>query len=65
MFSWPIIPSFAIIHVDLWMTGKYTDSKGNISLMNDVFDTSQFVVVTPVTNVSPDTLDDFFSNIYL
>ena len=50
MFSWPISLSIAIIHVDLWMSGKCTDSKSNIVLIHNIFDMSQFVVVVPVTN---------------
>ena len=52
MFSWPVSSPFAIIYVDLWMPGKYTDSNGNMALMNTMCDTSQFVVVVPVTNES-------------
>ena len=50
MFSWPISLSVAIIHVDLWMSGKCTDSKSNIVLIHNIFDMSQFVVVVPVNN---------------
>ena len=52
MLSWYVNSPFAIIHVDLWIHSKYTDSKGNMILMNDMCDTSQFVVIVPVTNES-------------
>ena len=40
MFSWPLSIPFAILHVDLWMPGKFTDSKGNTALMNAMCDIS-------------------------
>ena len=49
---------FAIIHIDLWMPGKYTDSKGNMELMNAMCDISQFVVIVPVTNESSTTITE-------
>ena len=44
--------TFAIIDIDLWMPGKYTDSNTNMVLMNAMCDISQFVVAVPVTNES-------------
>ena len=49
---------FAIFHVDLWMPGKYTYSKGNMVIRNTMCDMSQFVVVVPVINESFATLAD-------
>ena len=43
MFSWSLSILFTILHVELWMPGKYTDSKGNIALMNTICDMIQFV----------------------
>ena len=40
MFSWHVSSPFAIIHVDLWMSGKYTDSNSNMALMNALCDMS-------------------------
>ena len=60
MFSWPLSIPFAILHVDLWMPGKFTDSKGNTALMNAMCDMSQFVVVVPVPDESSATLADYF-----
>ena len=51
---------FAIIHVDFWIPGKYTDSKSNIVLMNVMCDMSGFVVVAPVTKAYFATLADIF-----
>ena len=65
MFSWYIRSPFDIVYVDLWIPGKCTDSKGNMALMNDMCDISQFVVVVPVTNEYSATLADKYSNIYL
>ena len=65
MFSWYVRSLFDILYVDLWIHGKYTDSKGNMVLMNDICDMSQFVVVVPVTNEYSTTFADKYSNIYL
>ena len=58
MLSWHVNSPFAIIHVDLWIPSKYTDSKGNMILMNDMCDISQFVVIISVTNESSTTFAD-------
>ena len=50
MFSWPLSPPLAVICVDLWIPDKFINIKGNLVLMNDIYDISQFVVVVPVTN---------------
>ena len=43
------------------MHGKYININGNMVLMNDMCDMSQFVVVVPVTNGSFDILAEIFS----
>ena len=60
IFSWPLSIFFAIIHINLWMPGKYTNSKGNMALMNTMCDISQFVAVVPVPDESSATLTDHF-----
>ena len=66
MFSWPVSSPFAIIHVDLWMPGKYTDSNSNMALMNAMCDMSQFVVVVSLTNESSATLaENFFQHVLI
>ena len=60
MFSWPVSSPFAILHVNLWMPGHYTEPNGYMELMNTMCDMSQFVVVVPVTNESSATLTSFF-----
>ena len=60
MFSWPLSIPFAIIYVDLWMSGKFTDSKGSTALMNAMCDMSQLVFVVPVPDESSATLADHF-----
>ena len=40
IFSWPLISPLVIIHIDIWVPGKYTDSKGNMTLMNAMCDIS-------------------------
>ena len=66
MFSWPVSSPFAIIHVDLWMPGKYTDTNGNMALMNTMCDMSYFVVVVLVTNESSATLaENFFQHVLM
>ena len=48
------------------MPGKYTDSNGNMALMNAMCDMSQFVVVVPVTNESSSTLaENFFQHVLM
>jgi len=39
-FSLPISSPFAILLVDLWMPGYYTNSNGNTALMNTMCDMS-------------------------
>ena len=60
MFAWPLSIPFTILYVDLWLPGKYTDSKGNMVLMNAMCDMSQFIVVVPVPHESSATLADYF-----
>ena len=50
MFSWPVSSPFPIIHVDLWMPSKFTDSKDTILLMNVMYDIPQFVFVVSFTD---------------
>ena len=38
MFSWHVSSSFAILHADLWLPGYFTDSSGNVALMNSMYD---------------------------
>ena len=59
MISWPVSSPITIIHVDLWTPGKYIDSKGNMELMNAMYDMSQFVVVVPIPDESFATLADY------
>ena len=47
------------------MSSKYTDSKGNIVLMNDWWGISQFVIIVPVTNESSVTLAENYFNMCL
>ena len=65
MFSWSLRIPFAIIYGDLWMPGKFTDSKGNTVLINAICDMSQFVVVVPVPDDSSATLPDHFFQLVL
>ena len=60
MFSWPLSILFAMLYVDFWMPGKFTDSKGNTALINSMCDMSQFVVIEPVPDKSSTTLADHF-----
>lgn len=60
MFSWPMRSSFAIIHVDIWIPSKYTDSEGNMALMNDIYDISQLVVVASITSEASTILVEFY-----
>lgn len=55
MFSWLVSSPFAIIHVDLWMTGPYNDSNGYMTFMNIIYDMSQFVGVAPVPDKTSST----------
>ena len=46
------------------MPGKYTDSKGNMALMNGMRDMSQFAAVVCIRDESSATLDNHCSNMY-
>ena len=44
-FSWPVTTPFYIMHVDLWMPSKLTDTAGHtLHLMNAMCDLTQFTV---------------------
>ena len=60
MFSWTVSLPFAILHVDLWIPGNYTDNNGNIALMNTMCGIIHFVVVIPVPDESSITLASYF-----
>ena len=60
MFSWPVSSPFAILHVDLCIPGHFTDSNGNVALMNTMCDIYQFVVVVPVPDETSTTLAYYF-----
>ena len=60
MFSWPVSSPFSILHVDLWMTGHHTNDNDYMSLMNDIYDMSQFVVVIPIPDESSAALTSYF-----
>ena len=60
MLSWLLSIPFAIIYFDLWMPDKYTDSKGNMALMNTMCDISQFIVIVPVPDEFPAAVTDYF-----
>ena len=60
MFSWPVSSPFAILHADLWVPGHFTDSNGNVALMNVMCDMTQFVVVVPVPDETSATLAEYF-----
>ena len=52
-FSWPVTVPFWIMHVDLWSPGVTTDSAGRKGyLLNAMCDISQFVISTPVFDIS-------------
>ena len=60
MFSWPVSSPLAILHEDLWILGHYTDSNGDIALINLMCDVNQFFVVVPVPNETSTTLAEHF-----
>ena len=60
VFSWPVSLPFAIICIDLWMFSKYTDSNGNVILMDTMGNISQFVVVALVPDESSTILANYF-----
>ena len=51
--------------MDLWIPGHHSDSNGNMTLMNDMCDMNQFVVVVPVSDDSPATLASSFMQLVL
>ena len=60
MFSWHVSSLFTILYTDLWLTGNFTDSSGNVTLMNVMCDMTQFVIVVPVPNETASTLAENF-----
>ena len=60
MFSWPVSSPFAILHVNLGMPVHPTDNNGNMALMNEMHDMSEFVVIFPVLDESYTTLASYF-----
>ena len=60
MFSWLVSSPFDIFHADLWIPGHFTDSSGNVALMNVMCDMTQFVIVAPVPNEIATTLAEYF-----
>lgn len=50
-FSWPVDSPFCIVHVDLWVPGRFEDYQGHSYLMNAMDDMTGFVVSVPVTAV--------------
>ena len=56
MFSWLVSSPFAILYVDLWMSGKYTDSKGNMALMKvmrDIYPSSLLLCMSLMNFLLP------------
>ena len=60
MFFWPVSSPFAILHAGLWVLGHFTDSDGNVALINVMYDMTQFVVVVPVPDKILATLAEYF-----
>ena len=60
MFSCPVSSPFAILHADLWVPGHFTDSDGNVALMNGMCNMTQFVAVVPVPGETSATLAEYF-----
>ena len=60
MFSWPISSPFAILHVDLRSPRHMTNQHGCITLMNTMYNMTQFVVVVPVPDETSATLASYF-----
>ena len=50
IFSWSVSSPFVILHVDFCLPGNFTDSSGNVSLMNVKCEMTQFVIVVPDPN---------------
>ena len=57
---WPISTPFVILHVDLWILCRYTDSNGYIVLMNVMCHVSRFVVVLSIPDEYSATLASHF-----
>ena len=60
MFSWPISSPFSVLYVDMCIHVCYTDTSSYMTLMNDICDMSQFVVVVSVPDKSSATLASYF-----
>ena len=60
-FYWPITSPFYILHVDLWMPGKYMDDAGQIlQLMNCMCDLTQFVILVLANEAISENLAKLF-----
>ena len=51
---------FAIVHVDLWRPGDFTDYTGSYYLLNCMCDLTQFVVVVPVPGMTALIIAKYF-----
>jgi len=51
MHSWPLDAPFLIVHIDLWSPGDILDSDGNLYLMNLMCNMTQFIIITPCTDI--------------
>ena len=60
MLLWHVSSPFAIPHANLRMLGHFTHSSGNVALMNTMCDTTQFVIVAPVSNERASRLAEYF-----
>ena len=60
MFFWPVSLPFAILHAGIWVLGHFTDSDGNVALINVMYNMTQFVVVVPVPDKILATLAEYF-----
>ena len=60
MLSLPVNYFFVILHVDLWISGYFTNSNGIATLVNIIYDMTKVVVVVPIHNESFTTLTSYF-----
>ena len=50
LFVVPICFPLNVLHVNLWMSDHYTVINGYMTIMDVMYDMSQFVVVVPIPN---------------
>ena len=60
MFSWLVSLPLVILHADIWVPGHFTDSNGNVVLMNGTRYMTQSIVFVSVPDETSATFAEHF-----